>query len=261
MLLIDRESAVPPGHPEAPIALKVGNKGRLHAVLASHDEDVLAMAFKQGVPHQEPVNLQHEHHRRNVARPEKFGRYDPITSSLAFNKSDGTEISVRVGDNGRLRSVFESGEVDAKEAKNLGLPPPETYKGRAKPVGADAGHFNPLTHEYQPGASQRDTAKAEGRRSIRDAARATMTPRMNPLNHKIDAHNTSSLAFSLYNPRLLPMSHLRIIQPDHPPISARQSASAEITSSSPRSGAHRDFMQTFSSVGASSHTSGSQTAR
>lgn len=248
MLLIDRESSVPPGYQEAPIALKVGGKGRLHAVLASHDDDVLAMAFKRGVPTAEPVNLQHEHHRRNVARPEKFGRYDPITSSLAFHKSDGTEVNVRVGDNGRLRSVFESGAVDSKEARQLGLPPPEAYKGRAKPVGADAGFFNPLTHEYHSGASARDTAKAEGRRSIRDAARATLTPRINPVNQKIDAHNTSSLAFSLYNPRLLPMTHLRIQQPDHPPIS-------------PRAGSHQDFMQTFSSLGASSHRSGSQSAR
>ena len=49
MLLIDRESAVPPGHAEAPIALKVGNKGRLHAFRKVTSDANHALQQKQNV--------------------------------------------------------------------------------------------------------------------------------------------------------------------------------------------------------------------
>lgn len=219
MLIVDRKSSVPPGYPEPPIAIAVGNKGRLHAVLTSHNDEVLEKAFKSGVPREEPVNLQHELHRRNVARPEKFGRYDPITSSLAFHKTDGTEVNVRVGDNGRLRSVFESGQVDSKEARDLGLPPPENYKGKAQ-YHSGKGNFNPLTHEYQSGATPRDSSKSEGRRSIREPHSRTVKPNMNPVTQSVDHHNTSSLAYSMYDPDVLPLRNpdLRILEQYKPPI-------------------------------------------
>jgi len=209
VLLIDRKSAVPPGYPEAPLALSVGERGRLHAVLASHDEDVLSRAFQSGVPRNEPADAQHEHHRRNVQRPEKFGRYDPISSTLYFRKSDGAETNVHVGDNGRLRSVLESGAVDSREARELGLPPPETYRGRSR-ANVDQGQFNPLTHEYTSGSSPRDFSKMQGRRPIREPMRSNLTPRINPLTHRLDPINTTATAFRLHNPRLMITRDLRI---------------------------------------------------
>ena len=110
-----------------PIALRVGDRGRLHAVLHSSDDHVHEYMHSKrgmGLPEAEPVTERHEHHRKHVMRAEKFGRYDPISSSLAFQKADGTEHRIRVGDNGRLRSVLESGVVSSREAQDIGLPPP-----------------------------------------------------------------------------------------------------------------------------------------
>jgi hypothetical protein len=72
-LLIDRQATVPAGHPSHPIALRVGEKGRLNAVLASHDAEVLSRAAKAGVPMQEPLTA-HDRHKGHVHRPEQFGR-------------------------------------------------------------------------------------------------------------------------------------------------------------------------------------------
>ena len=47
-LIIDREASVPPGHPHSPIALRGGERGRLHAVLDSHDNDILQRAARAG---------------------------------------------------------------------------------------------------------------------------------------------------------------------------------------------------------------------
>ena len=215
VLLIDRKSSVPPGYHDPPLALTVGERGRLHAVLASNDDEVLEKAFQSGVPRFEPATELHEHHRRNVARPEKIGRYDPISSSLAFRKSDGTDLNIHVGDNGRLRSLLESGAVDSQEARDMGLPPPETYRGKASRHG-DPGHFNPLTHQYSVNSTPRDTSKAMGRRPLREPMRHTLTPRINPLTHKLDPLNTASTAFRLYRPELKVHQNLRII-PRHIP--------------------------------------------
>ena len=129
-LLIDVPSPVPPGSKHAPIGIKVGNKGRLHAVLDSHDKEVLDRAKQAGVPMSEPLAARHEYHKGHVKRKEDFGRFDPISAQLTFQKSDGSEHTVRVGDNGRLRAVFESGHVDSSEARAIGLPEPERYKGK-----------------------------------------------------------------------------------------------------------------------------------
>ena len=137
LLLIDRDEYIKPGVTSHPIAISVSEKGRLHSVLHCNDEDVLSRARRSGVPMVEPATQTHEHHRRNVARPDKFGRYDPLTSSLTFQTQDGAQHSVRVGDKGRLRSVFESGKIDRGTAKELGLPPPPPASGRRKPTSMD----------------------------------------------------------------------------------------------------------------------------
>lgn len=184
-LIIDREAEVPPGHPHNPIALRVGERGRLHAVLASHDTEVLSRAQHAGVPMHEPLSATHEHHRGHVQRPEQFGRYDPISSALAFTGADGSERTVKVGDNGRLRAVLESGYVGSSEAREIGLPVPETYKGKRSRE-ADPGMFNPLTHKYNVGSSPRDFARSSGRRN---PVGTSLTPRMNPLTQKLDPIN------------------------------------------------------------------------
>ena len=192
-LVLDREATVPPGHTVHPLALKVGEKGRLHAVLASHDSEVLARAQKAGVPMHEPFSETHEHHKGRPKRPEQFGRYDPISSSLAFKKADGSEHTVRVGDNGRLRAVLESGAVDERQAREIGLPMPEAYKGKAKPPN-DPGWFNPLTHEYNVNSSPRDFARTQGRRTTSSmptfvTKTGIVSPRINPLTQKLDPIN------------------------------------------------------------------------
>ena len=144
-LLIDVPSPVPPGLKHAPIGIKVGNKGRLHAVLDSHDKEVLDRAKQAGVPMSEPLAARHEYHKGHVKRKEDFGRFDPISAQLTFQKSDGSEHTVRVGDNGRLRAVFESGHVDSSEARAIGLPEPERYKGKGVNT-LDHGHFNVCVH-------------------------------------------------------------------------------------------------------------------
>ena len=144
-LLIDVPSPVPPGSKHAPIGIKVGNKGRLHAVLDSHDKEVLDRAKQAGVPMSEPLAARHEYHKGHVKRKEDFGRFDPISAQLTFQKSDGSEHTVRVGDNGRLRAVFESGHVDSSEARAIGLPEPERYKGKGVNT-LDHGHFNVCVH-------------------------------------------------------------------------------------------------------------------
>ena len=55
-------------------------------------------------------------------------RYDPIASTLCFTNANGTEHTVKVGENGRLRAVLESGAVDSQEARDIGLPPPEPQR-------------------------------------------------------------------------------------------------------------------------------------
>ena len=158
------------------------------------------MTLLGGVPMQEPISARHEHHKGHVARPELFGRYDPISSSLAFSGTDGMEHTIRVGDNGRLRSVLESGYVGDKEARSIGLPPPEAYKGRAKPA-ADPGFFNPLTHEYNVDSSPRDAKRNSGRRSAHPHMGTSLTPRLNPLTAKLDPLNTTQAAMRLYDPQ------------------------------------------------------------
>ena len=222
-LIIDREPGVPPGHPHSPIALRVGERGRLHAVLDSHDDDILQRAARAGVPMSEPVTEMHEHHKRVVARPERFGRYDPISSSLAFRKGDGSEHTVKVGDNGRLRAVLESGMVDSREARAIGLPAPETYKGKAKP-GGDPGWFNPLTHEYNIDSSPRDFARSSGRRP--PSLGNSLTPRLNPLTQKLDPLNSTPASLRVYDPRVLHPQDLHIVP--RPPIIAHGFHSAEL---------------------------------
>ena len=223
-LLIDREpGAVKPGHPSNPISLRVGNRGRLHAVLDSHDDTILRKAKMAGVPMQEPIQAQHEHHKGHINRPENFGRYDPISSSLAFTKADGSEHTVRVGDNGRLRAVLESGHVDSREARDIGLPPPEAYKGRAKPA-ADPGWFNPLTHQYDISSSPRDFARNSGRRTITLNAKS-LTPRLNPLTQKLDPLHSTAASLKVYDPRVLHPHDLHIVP--RPPIIANGFHSAE----------------------------------
>ena len=113
-------------------------------------------------------------------------RYDPISSSLAFTSHDGSEHTVRVGDNGRLRAVLESGYVNSKEARDIGLPIPEAYKGKRNRE-ADPGRFNPLTHQYEVGASPRDFSRSSGRN--RGPMGTSLSPRLNPLTQKLDPLN------------------------------------------------------------------------
>jgi hypothetical protein len=235
-LLIDSLEKKPPGHPNAPIALRVGEKGRLHAVLNSHDDEVLSRAAQSGVPNAEPTSAQHEHHKKHVSRAENFGRYDPISSSLRFKNIDGTEHTVRVGDNGRLRSVLESGVVSPREAQTLGLPQPEAYKGR-KSARTDPGWFNPLTHEYNSQATPRDYSKAEGKRPVFAPSHA-LTPRMNPLTLKLDPLSSTAAAMQLHDPRRLQAAEFRILPRApraasiHPDPSRSTASTSSFTSSS-----------------------------
>ena len=191
-LYIDREPHVAPGIPSQPITLKVGAKGRLNAVLESRDAEILSMAVeKGGVPMEEPLT-RHDRTRKMVPRPEDFGRYDPLSSTLVFSTADGSQHNVRVGDNGRLRSVLESGVIDGREAQQFGLPPPETYKGKApRLLEMDPGSFNPLPHQLvSPRASPRDKpVKGDGARRAVRLASASLSPRRNPLNHRLEPLN------------------------------------------------------------------------
>lgn len=203
VLLIDRTEKVDPGVPSAPIAISVGQQGRLHSVLHCNDDDVLKRAARSGVPMVETAMQTREHHRRNVARPEKFGRYDPLTASLTFRIADGSEHRVKVGDRGRLRSVFESGKMDRASAKELGLPPPPPVSGRRNNP-APMAAYNPFTLEYSTSANStpRDSPRMEGKRTV--GMEQSLTPRFNPLTQHVDRLNSTSASLRLYNPRLLP---------------------------------------------------------
>jgi len=195
----------PPGQPAEPFALRVGERGRLHAVLDSHDEYILGRAHQAGVPMRESSLESHEHHKGHVNRPENFGRYDPISSSLAFKKPDGSEHTVRVGDKGRLRSVLESGAIDERSAREIGLPVPETYKGKAQHPG-DPGHFNPLTHKYSQDSTPRDFSKyTAGRRtnSTMTATSTVLSPRLNPLTQLPDPLNSTPASMRVYDSRVM----------------------------------------------------------
>lgn len=150
-LFIDQKKAnqPPPGVPSSPVALRVGNKGRLHAVLHSNDADVIGMAQKAGVPMEEPLSARHETGRKHAPRAEKFGNGDSHSAQPAS----------------RLRKALESG-IDADEAQAMGLPPTETFRGRSRPS-ADPGFYNPLTHDYAMSATPRDWSKSTGRRQPR----------------------------------------------------------------------------------------------
>ena len=69
LLLLDRTEQVKAGVPSAPLALAVGNQGRLHAVLHCNDNEVLARAARSGIPLLETPMHAREHQRRNVVRP------------------------------------------------------------------------------------------------------------------------------------------------------------------------------------------------
>ena len=222
-LLIDVPSPVPPGSKHAPIGIKVGNKGRLHAVLDSHDKEVLDRAKQAGVPMSEPLAARHEYHKGHVKRKEDFGRFDPISAQLTFQKSDGSEHTVRVGDNGRLRAVFESGHVDSSEARAIGLPEPERYKGKGVNT-LDHGHFNPLTHAYETGARARDnkhphTSGGKKTWTVDRAAsltpRSNLTPRFNMMTHNLDTVNSTATSLAMYDPRMLSPRNLHVVPQDH----------------------------------------------
>ena len=102
-LFVDHNDRGPPGYPSNAVAIKVGNRGRLHAVLSNNDKELRERAARSGVPDHEPIDKTHPEMRRSVPRPEKFGRYDPISSTLTVKGGDGRETAVRVGDEGRLK--------------------------------------------------------------------------------------------------------------------------------------------------------------
>ena len=164
-------------------------------MLESHDNEVLQRAAASVVPKNEPLSTQHAHQKCHVPRPEHFRRYDPISSSLAFTKADGGEQTILVGNNGRLRAVLESGVVESREARDIGLPPPETYRGKAKQT-PNPGHFNPLTHEYHIDSSPRDSARNSGKKTVTMKA-GSLTPRLNPLTQRLDPINCELHALPL----------------------------------------------------------------
>ena len=152
--------------------------------------------------------------------------------------------------------MLQAGTVTREEASNLGLPPPETTRGRSRPQ-ADHGNFNPLTHEYHASATPRDLEKAKGRRTIKVHDGHALTPRtlcpcsathgrhpmrpapprpdarlklspptpigagINPLTLRLDPLNSTKAAMRAYDPRLLQPLNLHIVPRDKSPPTPR----------------------------------------
>jgi len=128
-------------------AIPVGSEGRLNAVMDSGvlndstgpkalgmaPNEYAAAAWRGGMralddignsswTEPAPSEPQHEHHKKGIPRREQFGRFDPLTHTLAFvPPKGGPEQNVSVGNGGRLRAVLATGTVDSAEATSLGL--------------------------------------------------------------------------------------------------------------------------------------------
>ena len=137
---------------------------------------------------------------------------------------------MQVGDNGRLRAVLESGHVGGKEARDIGLPQPEAYKGK-RTREADPGFFNPLTHSYSTNSSPRDTMRASGRNPgvLRNIG---LSPRLNPVTQELDPINSTAASLRVYDKRVLHPNDLHVVP--RPPILMHGFHAAEGAFRSPR---------------------------
>ena len=116
-LYVDAKAHAGPSATGKPLALAVGNQGRLQAVidagLVPSKTGANTLGLGETAMHD---HIQHgpsgHHGKHHVFRKEDFGCYDPISSTLAFkvNENEG-EYTIKVGDRGRLRSVLESGKA------------------------------------------------------------------------------------------------------------------------------------------------------
>lgn len=177
---------MPPGSP--PITLHVGERGRLQAVL---DAGLVGGGAQLGLSRTALADHvrdgKHEgegmwsHGKQHIPRNEEFGRYDPLTSTLTFTHA-GTdaEETVRVGDQGRLRSVLESGKLsrgDASVRSSAVATPPAAPSIATVPVAHPRACARRVRHRRSDSRGRRSRRRAggniRGRRAGSIRSRAT----------------------------------------------------------------------------------------
>jgi len=171
------------GRGAPPIVLQVSERGRLAAVIDAGllGEDRAQTAFNKIGLQREALgdhirDVKHEleglaaHGKHHVARNEDFGRYDPITSTIAFQPIGcEAEETIKVGDKGRLRTVLESGKLSKADAASIGMGWKEMYpRVRHQHAWAKSG-LNPITGTPLSSRGETKSAlyapRASGRRS------------------------------------------------------------------------------------------------
>lgn len=143
----------------APVEVKVGSEGRLKAVLLSPNVNPEKLVGADALH----ATAARSARKKEEARREHFGRYDPVTHTLAIKVPEspgaplpdsGPEMRLPVGDKGRLRTVLDSGLLSPQQAQasvSLADRAAVTKELRnnskgSRPRRESFGRYDPLSH-------------------------------------------------------------------------------------------------------------------